>query len=366
VRFALILAGGSGTRLWPMSRGREPKQLIPFVKGRSLLEISLGRLEGLVDRDRRYVCAGESYRERVQGMAGGIDAEQYIGEPVGRDTLAALALSSAVISLRDPQATIGVFTADQVIEPADRFLSIVDAGYEIVEAHPDTLLTFGITPATGYGYLELGSSFAGGDAAGGARAVTRFREKPDAETAARYLSAGPDRYLWNSGMFLWRASTFLACVKRYHPHLAAGIAEISAAWKTRDRAGVLAAVYPSLKRISVDFGVMEPASVDPSVRVAALPMPLEWKDIGSWPSFAEICDRDEAGNALAGGRQVLVDCRGTLVASSDPEHLVAGIGCEDLIIVHTANATLVCRRDRAEDIKTLQQRVARELGDRYV
>jgi len=369
VRFALILAGGSGTRLWPMSRGREPKQLIPFVKGRSLLEISLGRLEGLVDRHRLYVCAGESYRDRVQGMAGGIDAEQYIGEPVGRDTLAALALSSAVISLRDPQATIGVFTADQVIQPADRFLSIVGAGFDIVEAHPDTLLTFGITPtrpATGYGYLELGGGFGGGDAAGGARAVTRFCEKPDAETAARYLSAGPDRYLWNSGMFLWRASTFLACVKRYHPHLAEGIGRISAAWATRDRARVLAAVYPSLKRISVDFGVMEPASVDPSVRVAALPMPLEWKDIGSWPSFAEICDHDEAGNALAGGRQVLVDCKGMFVASSDPEHLVAGIGCEDLIIVHTANATLVCRRDRAEDIKTLQQRVARELGDRYV
>jgi mannose-1-phosphate guanylyltransferase len=369
VRFALILAGGSGTRLWPMSRDGEPKQLIPFVKGRSLLEISLMRLDGLVDLDRRYVCAGEAYRDRVEGMAGGIAAEQYIGEPEGRDTLGALALSSAIIALRDPDATIGVFTADQVIEPADRFLSIVRAGFDIVEAHPDTLLTFGITPtraATGYGYLELGGSPAAGDAGGAARAVTRFREKPDAETAVRYLAAGPDRYLWNSGMFLWKASTFLGCVERYHADVAAGIRKISAAWSTTRRAEVLAAVYPSLKKISVDFGVMEPASVDPSVRVAALPMPLEWKDIGSWPSFAEICDRDGEGNAFAGGRHLLVDCGGTLVASSDPEHLVAGIGCEDLIIVHTPNATLVCRRDRSEDIKKLRERVARELGDRYV
>jgi mannose-1-phosphate guanylyltransferase len=339
------------------------------VRGRSLLEISLDRLDGLVDADRRYVCAGEAYRDRVQGLAGGVAAERYIGEPEGRDTLAALALSSAVIALRDPDATIGVFTADQVIAPADRFLSIVKAGFDIVEARPDTLLTFGITPtraATGYGYLELGGSYMRGDAAGPARAVTRFREKPDPQTAARYLAAGPDRYLWNSGMFLWKASTFLRCVERYHADLAAGIGKISAAWLTGGRAEALSAVYPSLKKISVDFGVMEPASVDPEVGVAALPMPLQWKDIGSWPSFAEICDRDAAGNSFAGGRHALVDCAGTLVASSDPEHLVAGIGCEDLIIVHTPNATLVCRRDRAEDIKKLRERVARELGDRYV
>jgi mannose-1-phosphate guanylyltransferase len=366
VRFALILAGGSGTRLWPMSRRSEPKQLIPLVRGRSLLELALARLEGVVEPGRRRVCAAEAWRERILRLAPGLGDEQYIGEPTGCDTLAALALSAAVVSLDDPDATVGVFTADQVIEPVDTFRRIVAAGYALVESQPDTLLTFGIAPsrpATGYGYLELGGALPGrGNAA---RSVTRFREKPDAETAARYLAAGPDSYLWNSGMFLWKAAMFLACVRRFRPALAAGIDRIAAAWRTPRRIEVLAAVYPSLERISVDYGVMEPASVDASVRVAALPMRLDWKDIGSWPGFAEICERDAAGNFLAADSRVLVDSKGTLVASSDPSHLIAAVGCDDLIIVHTPDATLVCRTDRAEEIKKLQERVARDMGERY-
>jgi mannose-1-phosphate guanylyltransferase len=364
VRFTLVLAGGSGTRLWPMSRRGLPKQLIPLVGGKSLLELALDRLDGLAGPGMRYVCAAEEMRPAVRAMVPAIPDEQYVGEPVGRDTLAALALSAEVIRLRDPDAVIGVFPADQVIEPVDEFRRTLEAGFRLVESDPRLLLTFGITPtrpATGYGYLELGRPLAAG-----ARAVARFREKPDAENAARFIALGSDRFLWNSGMFAWKASTFLSCVRTYQPDLAAGISLVAAAWATPRRVQTLAEVYPGLKRISVDFGVMEPASVDTRVQVAALPMRLDWKDVGSWQSFAEICPTDEAGNARGTGRQVFVDSTHTLAVSSDPQHLVAALGCEDLLIVHTPSATLVCRRDRAEDVKKLQERVARELGEPYV
>jgi mannose-1-phosphate guanylyltransferase len=225
-------------------------------------------------------------------------------------------------------------------------------------------LTFGITPthpASGFGYLELGDP-----AAAGTREVRRFKEKPDQETARRYLESGPDRYLWNSGMFVWKASTFLACVERYEPEVHAGIERIAASWDTSERVSALGELYPGLRKISVDYGVMEPASADPSVRLLTIPMPLHWRDIGSWSSYAEACPQDVRGNSVASGRATLVDCSGTLTASTDPKHLIAAVGCQDLIIVHTDTATLVCPKDRAQEIKDLQARILTEQGEDYL
>jgi mannose-1-phosphate guanylyltransferase len=360
MRYAVIIAGGSGTRLWPMSRASLPKQLIPFIGGRSLLEIAVERLAGLTPPERCFVCAGQAHAEAIGRALPWLGPGQFLGEPCGRDTLNAIGLSAAVLARHDPEATLGVFTADHIIEPVDRFRSIVDTGYAIIERHPETLLTFGIAPtgpATGYGYLELGDVLDGS-----ARRLRQFREKPDLETAQRYFEAGPDRFLWNSGMFVWRGATLLDCIRRYAPENHAGLMRIAAAWDGPRRQAVLAEVYPTLKRISVDYAVMEPASHDPAVTVAALPMPLGWLDVGSWPSFAETCPRDEQGNALAAKRTLLLDTHGTLAASSDPNHLIATIGCENLIIVHTSDATLVCRADCADAIKELHGQIALRFG----
>ncbi len=360
MRYAVIIAGGSGTRLWPMSRAAMPKQLIPLIGGRSLLEIAVGRLEGLLPPERCYVCAGEAHAEAITRALPQLGREQFLGEPCGRDTLNAVGLSAAVLARRDPEAVIGVFTADHVIEPAEQFRAIVDTGFAVVERHPETLLTFGIAPtgpAVGYGYLELGEAF---DAS--ARRLRRFREKPDIETARQYVAAGPERFLWNSGMFVWRAGTLLDCIRRYAPENHAGLTRIADAWDSSRRRAVLEEVYPTLRKISVDYAVMEPASRDAAVTVAAIPMPLRWLDVGSWPSFAETCSHDEHGNALAAERTLLLDTHDTLAVSSDPKHLIAAIGCENLLIVHTSDATLICRADRADAIKDLHARIAERYG----
>jgi mannose-1-phosphate guanylyltransferase len=362
MRYAVILAGGSGTRLWPLSRRGRPKQLLPLGSGPSLLEQAWGRLDGLVEPPRRFVCAGQGERKTIRRTLA-LPPGQYIGEPCARDTLNALALSAAVISLRDPEAVLAVFTADQLIRPQERLAEAVQEGFQLVEAHPRTLLTFGVLPtrpATGYGYLELGEPIAGK-----ARAVRSFREKPEAAAAERFLSAGPQRYLWNSGLFIWKASTFLACVQRYAPESYQGIQRIRNAWRGRSRGKVLGEVYPSLKKISVDYAVMEPASREGFVQVAALPLDLEWNDVGSWPAYLQVLPRDPQGNAAAAERSILEACRGTLVVSEDPRHLVALVGCEDLIVVHTPRATLVCRKDQAERVKQLASRAAERFGPEY-
>ncbi len=366
MRHALIIAGGSGTRLWPMSRRGEPKQLLPIVEGRSLLELAWERLDGLLPPGRRWVCAGEAVRGRILAMLPALSPEHYVGEPECRDTLAALAVSTSVIAREDPDAVVGVFTADQLIEPAGQFRSLIAAGFDLVDRHPGALVTFGITPtgpATGYGYLELGAPLE--DEAGGARKVLRFKEKPDRATAERYLADGPGRYLWNSGMFLWKAAGFASCLRQYEPPAAAAAERIASSWSTAGRTEVLARVYPGIRKTSVDFAVMEPASVDPGRRVAAIPLPLAWRDIGSWSSYAEGCVVDADGNAVGAGAAVLAETRGVVAVSSEPTHLVATLGCEDLIVVHTPRVTLVCRRDRAEEVKRLQERVARQFGDDY-
>ena len=382
MRYAVILAGGSGTRLWPMSRASLPKQLLPFIRGKSLLAHSWERLEGLVEGDRRLVCAAESHRSIIGQTLADLGPEQFLGEPVGRDTLAALGYVSAVVVRRDAEATIGVFTADHVIEPRETFRDCVAAGYELAEREQDVLVTFGITPrhaATSYGYLSLGAPVAAAGSEGkagptrsgaqrlqGARIVEEFREKPDLATAERWVAEGPSRFLWNSGMFVWKASVFLDCIRRFEPETFAALSRISDAWGTERFPQVIGSEYPMLRKVSVDFAVMEKASRDARVRVAALPMDLSWLDVGSWPAFAETCPSDNAGNALSAETSIIMDTRGTLVASSDPRHLVATLGCEDLLVIHTADATLICRRDRAEEVKKLQAMVAEKFGGRYV
>jgi mannose-1-phosphate guanylyltransferase len=363
MRYAMVMAGGSGTRLWPMSTRDLPKQLIPFIDGRSLLQVAMERLEGLVPQDRRLVCAGEHTKAVMLDKLPGLSEERFFGEPTGRDTLNAVGYVAAVLAKRDPEAAIAVFTADHLIEPVDQFQKIVERGFDIAEAGGQTLVTFGIAPtepATGFGYLQLGEKLDDGEGS----IVDEFKEKPEQSLANQYLEAGPEKYLWNSGMFVWQASSLLAAIEKFHPENHAGLMKIAQAYDTDQRDAVVAEVYPGLPKISVDFAVMEPASRDDAFTVAAVPMPLSWLDVGSWPSFAGTRKRDDAGNAAA-AKHTLIDTKNTLVASDDPDHLITTIGVEDMIVIHTKHATLVCPADQAQRIKELHGLVGEQHGDEY-
>jgi mannose-1-phosphate guanylyltransferase len=235
----------------------------------------------------------------------------------------------------------------------------------LAEQHSDVLITFGIsptTPSTAHGYLEIGPEFAGS----GIHKVYRFREKPDANTAGEYFRAGCGKYLWNSGMFVWRAKTLLDCIRRYRQETARCLDQIVQAWNTSGRDSALQQAYAAAEKVSIDYAVMEPASNDPAISALAMPLAADWLDVGSRPSFALARTRDESGNAVAASRCVLEDTARTLVVSDAPGHLVAVVGCEDLIVIHTLDATLVCSADHAETIKQVQRIVAERYAGEYV
>jgi mannose-1-phosphate guanylyltransferase len=347
MRHALILAGGSGTRLWPYSTASLPKQLVPMLAGRSLLDVAVERATTVVPAERVWLGAGEQLRSAV-GAVEGLQPDRLILEPSGRDTLPAVALGCATILATDPEAVVAVLTADHLIEPVASFGATLSEGFELAEAAPGVLVTFGVVPdfaSTGFGYLELGDPLPGS-----ARVVSTFREKPDLPAATEFLAAGPERFLWNSGMFVWHAATLLAAVRAFAP-TTADLVQAVVDGDVR--------AWDSIEKLSIDYGVMEPASVSDDFTVAALPLSARWLDVGSWPAYGDALGRDDRGNASS-GRTLVLDSDDCVVTSSDPDHLVTLVGCEGLVVVHTPTATLVMPADQAQRVKELQARVAEQ------
>ena len=364
MRHAVIMAGGSGTRLWPLSRGERPKQLLDIVgadgSAHSLLAEAFDRMRDVVPAERIWVCTAARYGEQVRAALPELRADRLILEPVARDTANAVGLAAALVADADPDAELAVVSADHVIRPVDRFAATLGTAYDALAVRPDALVTLGITPtapATGFGYVQRGAA----TGIPGVAEAAAFREKPDRVTAEAYLASG--NYLWNSGMFVWRAQTVLDALARHLPETAAGLRRIVAARPGPDRDAVLADVFPTLPKISVDYGLMEPAATEPG-RVLVADLDVEWLDVGSWPALAHTLDVDGAGNAVR-GLAVILDGSGNIVLSDDPGHVVALVGVRDSVVVHTADVTMVCPVSDAERVKGLLAAVEERYGAQY-
>ncbi|HQY89588.1 MAG TPA: sugar phosphate nucleotidyltransferase, partial [Tepidisphaeraceae bacterium] len=315
------------------------------------------------------VCTLEAHRAAVLNELPELSPENLLGEPMGRDTSNAVGLSAAVLAARDPDAVFAITTADHVIEPMERFQKCLKAGFESVAKHPNTLVTFGVTPTfghTGLGYIERGDALAGID---GAFKVTAFREKPDKPTADRYVESR--RYFWNSGMFVWKASTILSRLKEYLPKSYEGLQIIAKAWDTGTRDETLKKVYPILQKISIDFAVMEPASARapeagaPS-GVVVVEMPISWLDVGSWPQLSETLNIDDSNNAVEASRLVMIDSDNNIIVAREEGHLLTLIGVSDMVIVHTKDATLICPKNEAQRVKDIVAKVKEAHGAGYI
>jgi mannose-1-phosphate guanylyltransferase len=369
MEYGVIMAGGAGTRLWPLSRGSVPKQLLKVVRGKSLLELSYERLRGMLPPERIYVCTGAAHGASVLAALPELPKANLLGEPTGRDTANAVGFAAAVLHKRDKDAVAAFVTADHVIEPVERFRGGLRTAFAVVAERPESLVTFGIVPThghTGLGYIHRGEPLAlrsGGTTAGAYR-VQAFKEKPDKATADRYVES--ERYYWNSGMFVWRCDTVLAELAQHLPDSHNGLAQIAAAWDTPQQDATLRDAFPQLPKISIDYAVMEPASQNKGRgRVVVVEMPVQWLDVGSWPALAETLSTDEHDNAVDCTSCVFLDSDGNIVVNQDPDHLVSAIGISDMIVVHTKDVTLVCPKSEAQRVKELVGRVKEKFGDRY-
>jgi mannose-1-phosphate guanylyltransferase len=365
MRHAVIMAGGSGTRLWPLSRADRPKQLLDVVAdggsgAHSLLAEAFDRLRAVLPAEQIWVCTAARYGDQVAAALPELRPDRLILEPVARDTANAVGLAAVLVADIDPDAELAVVSADHVIRPVERFAAVLETAYDALAARPRSLVTLGITPtspATGFGYVQRGAAT---EVPGVAEAAS-FREKPDLATAEEYLASG--QYLWNSGMFVWRARTVLDALAEHLPESSEGLARIVAAPAGPERDRVLAEVFPTLPKISVDYAVLEPAAAEPG-RVLVADLDVDWLDVGSWPALAHTLETDDAGNAVS-GLAVVVDGSGNIVFSDDPGHLVALVGVRDSVVVHTADVTMVCPVSDAERVKQLLGSVEERHGVRY-
>ncbi|MGC6486538.1 MAG: mannose-1-phosphate guanylyltransferase [Planctomycetota bacterium] len=348
---AVIMAGGSGTRFWPASRRTRPKQLLPLSDGAPMIRAAVDRVASSCPPERTWIVTNADQRDAILALLPGFPAEQVVVEPEARDTAPCVGLALAQVASTDPDATLVILPADQVIEPATEFARMLARGAAIA-ADDQTLVTFGVPPsfpATGYGYIELGGPLDERTPRGFAAAG--FREKPDAETAAGFVAAG--RFWWNTGVVVFSVRAMRAQMQRHCPELDASVQAMQAALTSGDEAALHAA-FRAAPRTSIDFAVMEKADALAVVECTAL-----WDDVGSFPALARVLEGDSQGNhaSLHGGAHAELLESADNVVYAEGARTVALFGVDGLVVAAVGDAVLVCPKDRADELKKVVERL---------
>jgi mannose-1-phosphate guanylyltransferase len=358
--YAVIMAGGGGTRLWPVSRRESPKQLLPLLGQETLFQSTIRRLDNLFPPERILVVTVAEQARQMQVQAPEIPVENYLIEPAPRGTASVIALAAAVLKKRDPDAAMAILTADHFIRDKDLFRYLVRTAFQV--AGKEYLVTLGITPtfpSTGYGYIEQGEPL-DGEYQYPVFKVQRFREKPDQETAEQMLRSG--EHSWNSGMFVWKADRILAEIKRQMPELNNAVEDIANAWNTPGREDVLRSHWQGLQSQTIDYGIMENAE-----RVAVLPAGgLGWSDVGSWDSLFEVLFPDINGNVTVNAQQLMLDTHNTLTYGTSNNRLIVTIGLDDVVVVDSGDVLMICKTDQSQRVRDVVEYLKKNNQEKYL
>jgi mannose-1-phosphate guanylyltransferase len=359
--YAVIMAGGGGTRLWPLSRRNKPKQMLPLLEEKlTLFQTTVTRLKGLLTPERIYVVTVAEQVNDLRAQAPELPTENFLVEPAPRGTASVVGLAAETLRARDPEAVMAILPADHYIRNRDLFHLLIRVAVDVAEK--GYLVTLGITPtyaATGYGYIQRGEAIPE-RVIYPVYKVSKFKEKPEESQAREMISTGD--HSWNSGMFIWRADAILEEIGRQLPKLKSTLAEVAAAQTSARREEILQRVWPDLDNVTVDYGVMENAD-----RVAVLPAGgLEWSDVGTWDSLFDVRLPDENGNILFAGNHIGEDTHQSLIYGNNGDRLLVTIGVDDLIVVDTNDVLLVCHKDHAQKVRKVVEDLKKSKREKYI
>ena len=342
--YAVIMAGGSGTRFWPLSKSKTPKQLLNLTGDSTLIQKTIHRIKPIIKLKNIFIITANSQVRKIKEQLAETPPQNIIDEPFGKNTAPCIGLASLYVKKRDPKGVMVAMPADHLIKNEGRFREIISLGARIA-AERDCLITLGIKPSypeTGYGYIHAGEEFVKSGKTKIFR-VNRFVEKPDIKRARRFVVSGD--YFWNGGVFIWKVETILEMIKRFLPDLYGGLMEIEKALGTKREKKVIKDVYSRIEGISIDQGIMEKAK-----NTAVIPCDIEWNDVGTWMALYDILEKDNFNNAVV-GKHIGIDTDGCVIHS--PKKIVATIGMKDIVIVATRDAVLVCPKEKAQDVKKI-------------